>query len=70
MIAPLFEKSVFPLTSDERVFGAGQEHGLKLNSISLHQLDALAVLRDVDVPAEPIFDVAGHRVCRFGFAMC
>ena len=40
-----------------------------VDHLLLHQLDALAVLRNVDVPAEAILDVARHRVRRFGFAV-
>ena len=36
---------------------------------TLHQLHALAVLRDVDVPAKAFFDVAGHGCGGFGFAV-
>src|SRR6185369_294608 len=36
---------------------------------SLHQLDALTILRHVYVPTKFLFDMSGHRVCRLGFAV-
>src|ERR1051325_10562684 len=36
---------------------------------SLHQLNALTILRHVHVPTKLLFDMFGHRVCGFGLAV-